>query len=74
MDELRVKLSTKFMKTIVSKWMARSIRKKYGYKVDIRLNDLDISSFNGDTDIRANVEIKLASDEFMKIMKELDSD
>lgn len=74
MDELRVKLSTKFMKGIVSKWIARTIRKTYGYKVKVQLNELDISSFNCDTTIKANVEIKINSDEFMKILQEFDLD
>ena len=36
MDEMRIKLSTSFMRGIVSKLIARSIYKKYGYKVNIK--------------------------------------
>lgn len=74
MDELRVKLSTKFMKGIVSKWIARTIRKTYGYKVNIHLDEFDLSSFNCDTTIKAKVEIKINSEEFMKILNEFDLD
>ena len=74
MDELRFKASTKFMKGLTSKWMARTIRKKYGYKVNVQLNELDISSFNCDTTVKVNVEIKINSEEFMKIIKEFDMD
>lgn len=74
MDEMRVKLSTKFMRNVVSKMMARSIYKKYGYKVNIQLNDLDISVIDGETKIGANVEMKLDSNEFMKIMKDISND
>lgn len=68
MDELKVKLTTKFMRHMVAKWIAKTIRKKYGYKIDIQLNEIDISSFNGNTDVKLNVEMKFDSDEFKKIM------
>lgn len=72
MDELRVKLSTRFMKNIVAKLIARSIRKKYGYKIDIQLNDLDLWSMDGDTTVKVNAEIRMNSNEFKKIMKGID--
>ena len=74
MDEMKVKLSTKFMKNIVSKLIARTIYKKTGYKVDIRLDDLDVWSINGDTTIKVNVEARLKSDEFNKIMNSIGMD
>lgn len=74
MDEMKVKLSTKFMKNIVSKLIARTIYKKTGYKVDIQLDDLDIWSINGDTTIKVNVEARLKSDEFNKIMNSIGMD
>lgn len=69
MDEIKVRLTTKFMRNIVSKLMARMIYKKTGYKVDIQLNDLDINVVDGETKINTNVEVKLDSKEFMKIVK-----
>lgn len=72
MDEMKLKLSTKFMRNVASKLIARSIYKKYGYKVNIQLNDLDIRMIDGETNISTNLEIKLNSDEFMKIMKSID--
>ena len=74
MDELRFKLSTNFMKKIVSKLIARAIYKKYGYKVNIQLNEIDVWSIDGDTTVKLNVEAKLKSDEFNKIMKSIDSE
>ena len=71
MDELKMKLSTKFMRGIVSKLIAKVISKKLGYKVDIQLNDLDISVIDGDANISANVEVKINNEEFMKIMKSI---
>jgi hypothetical protein len=69
MDKLELRLTTKFMRNIVSKILAKMIYKKTGYKVDIQLNDLDISVVDGETKLNANVEAKLDSKEFMKIIK-----
>lgn len=74
MDELKLRLSTKFMRNIASKLIAKLIYKKYGYKVNVQLNDLDISVVDGETSINTNVEIKLNSSEFMKIMKDIGMD
>lgn len=74
MDEMKLKLSTRFMRNIVSKLIARTIYKKYGYKVDIQLNDLDVSMVDGETRVSTNVEVKLNSSEFMKIMKSIGMD
>lgn len=74
MDEMKVKLSTKFMRNLVSKLIARTIYKKYGYKIDIQLNELDVSVIDGDTKISTNVEVKLDNKEFMKIVKSIGLD
>lgn len=71
-DELRMRLGSSFMKGIVSKLIARSIYKKYGYKVTVRLDDLDIWSIDGDTSIKVNAEVKMSSNEFKKLIKDLD--
>lgn len=74
MDEMRMKLSSKFMKSIVSKVIGRFIYKKFGCKVNITINDLDVWSIDGNTNIKLNVEANLDSNEFNKIMKSIDSD
>lgn len=71
MDEMKVKLTTKFMRNMVAKLIAMAIRKKYGYKINIQLNDLDISVIDGETNISTNVEVKLNSQEFIKIVKNI---
>ena len=71
MDEMKLKLTTKFMRGIVSKLIERSIYKKYGYRVNIQLNDLDISVVDGETTINTNVEAKISSEEFKKMMTKL---
>lgn len=71
MDEMKVKLSTKFMRGIVAKLIAKAIQKKLGVKINIQLNDLDISVIDGKTKIATNVEVELESKEFMKLMKNI---
>lgn len=74
MDEMKLKLSTKFMRGIVSKILSRMIYKKIGYKVNIQINELDINMIDGDTAVHANVELKCNSDEFKKIMKGIEAE
>ena len=69
MDEMKLKLSTRFMRNIVAKLIARMIYKKTGYRVDIQLNELDVNVIDGETYILVNAEAKLSSNEFMKIVK-----
>lgn len=74
MDEMKIRLTTKFMRNIVSKLLAKLIFKKTGYKVDIQLNDLDLNFVDGETKINANVELNLDSKEFTKIIKTIGLD
>ena len=74
MDELKLKLSTRFMRNIVGKLISKAIYKKYGYKVNIQLNELDIRVLDGDTKISTNVEVNVNSKEFVKIMKDIGLD
>jgi predicted acetyltransferase len=74
MDEMKVKLSTRFMRSIVSKLIAKAIYKKFGYKVNVQLNELDVSVIDGEANIKTNVEVKIDNKEFMKIIKEVGLD
>lgn len=74
MDEMRIKLSSNFMKGIASRLISRSIYKKTGCKVNIQLNDIDVWAIDGNTTIKLNVEANLKSDDFNKIMKSIDED
>lgn len=71
MDEMKLKLTTKFMRGIVSKLIEKSIYKKYGYRVNVQLNNLDINIIDGETTINTNVEAKISNEEFKKMMTKL---
>ena len=71
MDEMKLKLSTKFMRNIVAKLIVKMIYKKTGYKVNIQLNELDINVVDGEAYIFTSVEAKINSNEFVKIVKNI---
>ena len=69
MDEMLIKLRTKFMRKVVSKLISRAIKSKAGYEVDIQFEELNASFDDGEIMISAKLEAKLSKDEFMKILK-----
>ena len=74
MDEMRMKLSSKFMRNIASKLISRAIYKKTGCKVKIQINYLDALVIDGNATVKLNVEANLKSEDFNKIMESLDLD
>ena len=73
MDEMKLKLSSDFMKNFISKLISKSIYKKYGYKVNIQLNDLDVRIIDGETKVATNLELSLGKDEFVKLLNDVGS-
>ena len=47
MDELKLNLSSKFMRGIVTKLIAKAIYKKTGYKIEVELNSINVEVING---------------------------
>ena len=74
MDEMRINLSSKFMRNLAAKLLSKAIYKKTGCKVDIQLNEFNVSVVNGDAYVSTNVEARLDSHEFNKIMKSIELD
>ena len=71
MDIMKLKLTSKLMRSVVSKLIERSIRKKFGYKVNIQLDDLDINAIDGNVVIKVNAEATMDSKQFNEIMKKV---
>lgn len=69
MDEMKIKLSTRFMKNIISKLITKAICNKLGYKINIQLTDLDVSFVGGETKIITSAEVTIDKNEFEKIIK-----
>lgn len=74
MDEMKLKLSTKFMRNLLSKLIAKMLYKKLGYKIDIQLNDINVEFIDGDTSIHADVDLKMDKNEFTKLIHSTDLD
>lgn len=74
MDEMKIKLSTKFMRNLISKIISKTIYKKLGYRVNIQLNGLDASMNNGDVTVKLNAEANLKYDELIKIINSVNLD
>lgn len=74
MDVLKLKLSTKFMRDMVAKLIAKALQKKLGYNIDILLNEIEVKNENGKIHIHANVDAEVDNDEFVKIVKSIGMD
>lgn len=69
MDEMNIKLSTKFMRKMVAKLMANAIKKKTGCNVDIQLNEIEVKTYDGKVFLHVNVNAESDSEDFMRIVK-----
>lgn len=67
MDEVKIKLSTQFLKDVFSKIISKMIYQKFGCKLDIQLNDLIIKFNEGKARLYLDVETEIGKEEFMKI-------
>lgn len=74
MDALKLNLSTKFMKGIVTKLIAKTIYKKFGYRVDIQLNEIGIEVTGGKAYVHVNADAEINNDELVKIVKSIGLD
>lgn len=74
MDELKLRLSTKFMRGIVTKLMSKLIFDKFGYRVDIQLNKIEVENIDGKMHLHVDVEGEMDNSEFIKIVKSIGLD
>lgn len=74
MDLFMLKLSTKFMKGLVAKFISRTVYKKFGYQIDIRLNDIQMDIIDGNVKIHIDADGKMNKTEFQRLMEEIDKD
>ena len=72
MDELKLNLSSKFMRGIVTKLIAKAIYKKTGYKIEVELNSINVAVINGKAHIHADVDAEIDNEELMKIVKTIE--
>ena len=66
-----MKISSKFMRGLISKLVKNIIRKKFGYEVDIQLDELMVTIDEGKANLRINAGADISKDELIKIIKEI---
>ena len=67
MDEM--KIVSKFTTNMISKLVKMVLRKKFGYDVDIQLNEINTTINEGRTHVHLDVDAELSKDELVKILK-----
>lgn len=66
MDEM--KIGSKFTTGIISKLVSMVIRKKFGYEVELKLNEVNATVIDGKTHVHLDVDAELDKEELMKIL------
>lgn len=74
MDELKLNLTTKFMKSIVAKFIARAIRKKLGCQIDVLVNQISVTAVDGKIHIHADLDAETTNEDLMKMVKTIGLD
>lgn len=69
MDELKLKLSTKFMRGIVAKLVSKAVSKKFGCKIDIQINEIEVTTHDGKVYLHVNADAETTNEEFKEILK-----
>ena len=74
MDEMRLKLSTKFMRGIVAKLISKAIRKKLGCDIYVQLNEISVRAEDGNIYIHADVDAETDNENLAKLVKLINED
>ena len=74
MDELKLKLSTRFMRGFVAKLVSKTISKKLGYKVDILINEIEIKTEDDNVKLHLSIDAQMENEEFKNIIKSIGLD
>lgn len=70
MDEMKINLTSKFMKGIVTKILAKAIKKQLGYDVDIELNDISVIAKDGKVHLHADIDAEVTNEQFKELVKD----
>ena len=74
MGELKLKLSTKFMKGIVANLISKALVKKLGYNIDILLNEIEVKSVGGKMHLHIDADAEIENGEFVKMLSSIGMD
>ena len=65
------KITSKVVRDVLNGFLTKIIKKKYGYDIDIQINDLDLRVVNGKVLLQLDANAEMSQDEFTKISKKL---
>ena len=65
------KITSKVVKDVLNGFLTKIIKKKWGYDIDIQINDLDLRVVGGKVLLQLNANAEMTQDEFTKISKKL---
>lgn len=74
MDMLKMNLSTKFMRGVVAKLIAKTLFKKFGYQIDIQIDEIEIEAVDGKIRLHADLYAETDNKEFVKLIKDIGLD
>ena len=63
-----MKIGSKFTTGIISKLVSMVIRKKLGYDVELKLNEVNATVTDGKTHVHLDVDAELSKEELTKIL------
>jgi hypothetical protein len=69
MDEMKIKISTKFMRGIVAKIASKVIANKLGIKADIQLNGIFVEKINDKIHLHIDVDADIDETSLLKLTR-----
>lgn len=66
-----MKIVSKFTTNVISKLVNTVLRKRLGYDLDIRLNEIKTTITDGKTHVHLDVDAELEKEELLKILKNI---
>lgn len=72
MDEMKIKISTKFMKNMISKILIKAVYKNIGIRPDIHINELSAEMKEGKIRFHINADGEVDESALVKINRLLD--
>ena len=69
MDEM--KIESKFMRGIVSRFIEKVMRDKLGYNLDVQLNKFRTTVIDEKTHVHLDIELDLSKEELDKLLKSI---
>lgn len=70
MDEMRINLSSKLMRGLLTKVITSTIKKTFGLSVDVNLTKLEIVMTNGKIFIDTNISASTDSEPVINLIKD----